>query len=185
MNQKRVLLIGARAGVLKSLTERLQTEGYHVQWTKKYKKVIDDFWKSEFDLVAFGRGVSEVEKDKIKGVFSTKNSKTIFIEGLAPIIPLLAYQIKSELNKDNEKKVMSGFSLEEDGNNFKIALELSEKAHVKIVQYRQDFFYRTHAYHFLDTELNKGPYAITVERKKSKSFLVVDVNGTEIFIKPM
>lgn len=182
-NQKKVLLVGARKGLLKKLAQALEEDGYRVQWTSKHKKVIDDFWKSEFDLVAFGRGVSETDKDKIKGVFSTKNFRTIFIDGMAPIVPLLAYQIKAELNKDEKKKVLAGFSFDKEGNDFKITLELTEKAHVKVVQYHLDFFRRAQTYFFLDTGLNKGPYAITVQKKKAKSFLVVDVNDKEIFIK--
>lgn len=181
MEKKRILLVGARKKILRQLEETLAGEGFAVKQTHKYKKVVDEFWDEKFDLVAFGRGVPDVEKDKIKGVFSTKNHEAVFVEGMAPIIPLLVYQVKSALAPKDGSKKLKEFKLEQK-SEVKLLLEVDKKSHIKVMLYYLDFWYRTHQHCFLNSDLNQGQYSITIEKKRDKAFLVVDVNGEEIYI---
>lgn len=184
MNTHKILLVGASRKILRQLAEVLESQFINVKWTNRYKKVVDEFWDEKFDLIAFGRGIPELEKDKIQGVFSTKNRETIFLTGMAPIVPLLAYQIKAELNEKERHKKLNEFKFD-DGREIKLTLALKEKSHVRIVQYSLDFWHRTHVHDFLNAELNEGKYAVTVEKKKKKAYLVIDVDEEEIYIKEL
>jgi DNA-binding response OmpR family regulator len=105
MKKRSVLLIGKRKSVLTRLASELQKEGLSVQWTNNYATAHTDFRPNRFDLIIFGRGVDDRNRLRLQTIYQARNPEIIFLEGIAPIIPLLVHQIRYALlrKKQNER----------------------------------------------------------------------------------
>jgi hypothetical protein len=94
---KKVLSIGAGKKVLNRLTQALDEAGFIATFSYTYDQpelIFRDFAGTHFDVVALGRGVSYENKLNIKTTFKAQNPAIAFVEGLAPVIPLLVDQVK-------------------------------------------------------------------------------------------
>lgn len=179
MNQKRVLLIGKRQNVLTKLATALTKEGFAVQWTSDIERADKVFGARNFDMIAFGRGVTPDQKAHFRAFFSGQNPAIRFVDGLAPIIPLLVDQIKQafvELPPDEQR--LTGFTYETTGG-LKLHFALKEICEVNIKLYYLDFFFRTHPYKLVSAKLPPGSHTIATGKKPGRfgrNFLVVQAN---------
>jgi hypothetical protein len=92
----RVLLVGKRASVLTSLQSALRKVGIEADLTQDVTAARPDGLR-RYDAVAFGRAVKENDRARMKAVFRAANPSVIFIDGLAPITPLLVAQFEEAL----------------------------------------------------------------------------------------
>ncbi|GAB3555943.1 hypothetical protein [Spirosoma fluminis] len=94
---KKVLLIGRNPAVLSALAEALINEKMLVETTRLVEQADQDFNAADFDLIAFGRGVDEDTRAGLKRNFKGQHPGVHFVDGLAPIVPLLVRQITTTL----------------------------------------------------------------------------------------
>lgn len=171
---KRVLSIGASKRVLTKFSKALDKEGFIAQWTNNYDNVeqtTQQFHALNFDVIAFGRGVSDKNRKIFKERFSAQHPAISFVDGLAPITNLLIDQIKLALKPRESTKLSIAFS---PGGNVEInsgnAVFLTAKL------YRLNWLFQKQE-KIIFNEFCNGK-TIIVPKQRGKRFLVVKENDT-------
>jgi hypothetical protein len=93
--------------------------------------------------VAFGRAVGEADRDRMKEAFTAANPDVAYVDGLAPITPLLVAQFEEALDRRSETERKIGTLVAAGG---RIELELRAPTRVVVTAYRLTRLYRTRDY---------------------------------------
>jgi hypothetical protein len=93
----RVLLVGKRAAVLTKLQAALREVGIEDDLTQDVANA-DRHQLREYTAIAFGRAVREDARARMKAAFQAGNPSVVFVDGLAPITPLLVAQFEDALD---------------------------------------------------------------------------------------
>ena len=100
----RVLLIGKRAVVLTRLQAALRESGIEADLTQDTAARVAA-GPGEYDAVAFGRAVGEHDRARMRDAFRAANHAVAFVDGLAPITPLLKAQFEQALGPEHERRL--------------------------------------------------------------------------------
>ncbi|MEV6399355.1 oxidoreductase [Streptomyces sp. NPDC051907] len=180
--RRRVLLIGARVAVLAKLAAALRTIGIGAEITHDAPQVPDDELRT-YGAVAFGRAVGEKERAAVRAAFARAGADVAYVDGLAPIIPLLVAQIEQALDHSPpELRRLTRLAPQNGG----AAVEVTSACRVKLVAYRLDRLYRTHTRELFDGMLAAGEHLIPLETAavKGQAFLVARTMGS-VRVAPM
>lgn len=174
--RRRVLLIGARVAVLAKLAAALRTIGIGADITQDAAGVPAEELRS-YGAVAFGRAVDEAQRVAVRGEFERAAADVAYVDGLAPIIPLLVAQIESALDRSPEERRRLTRLVAADGT---AGLEVTSTCRVQLTAYRLDRLYRTHTRAVFDDVLEPGRHRIPLDTKatKGESFLVARTTGS-------
>jgi hypothetical protein len=148
----RVLLIGKRAAVLTRLQAALREIGIEADLTQDTAHA-DQSELHEYGAVAFGRAVGEEDRARMRDAFRAANPAVAFVDGLAPITPLLVAQFEQALGRRPEQERRLGDVTVTEG---RVKLDLRSQAHVRVAVYRLTRLYRTHTEQLLDERLSAG-----------------------------
>ncbi|MEV5610786.1 oxidoreductase [Streptomyces sp. NPDC052225] len=179
---RRVLLIGARVAVLAKLAAALRTIGIGADITQDAAGVPAEELRA-YGAVAFGRAVEQRQRDAVRREFERTGADVAYVDGLAPIIPLLVAQIESALDRGPEEQRRLTRLVAADGE---AGLEVTSTCRVKITAYRLDRLYRTHTHEVFDDVLAPGLHRVALDGKatKGESFLVARTTGS-VLVAPM
>jgi hypothetical protein len=97
----RVLLIGKRAAVLTRLQAALREIGIEADLTQDVSGA-DRGQLRQYAAVAFGRAVGEADRSRMKEEFRAANPDIVYVDGLAPITPLLVAEFEEALDRRSE-----------------------------------------------------------------------------------
>ncbi|MFF3686655.1 oxidoreductase [Streptomyces sp. NPDC002187] len=173
--RRRVLLIGARVNVLAKLAAALRTIGIGAEIAHDADTVPPEELRT-YGAVAFGRAVGEDERAAVRAAFERAAAPAAYVEGLAPIIPLLVAQIEHALDRSPlEQRRLTGLSATADGAE----VEVTSECRVQLVAYRLDRLYRSHTQQLFDGMLEPGRHLIPLDAKtaKGQSFVVARATG--------
>ncbi|QIP11222.1 hypothetical protein G8759_00480 [Spirosoma aureum] len=181
MMSKRVLLVGRNAAVLSTLADALTRKGLVVQTTNRVEQASEGFDAADFDLIAFGRGVDESTNVRLKTDFIRQNADILFVDGLAPIIPLLVRQISIALAAETSgESILAQFSYQQP----EIRISVYAACQLKIDLYQLDVVHSTRQQTLISEFIEAGSHtfstAIAVNNKSSINFLVAEVNTHEL-----
>ncbi|MEV6652100.1 oxidoreductase [Streptomyces sp. NPDC051219] len=179
---RRVLLIGARVAVLAKLAAALRTIGIGAEITHDAAAVPADELRT-YGAVAFGRAVSERERAAVRAAFSAAGVDVAYVDGLAPIIPLLVAQIEHALDRvPLERRRLTGLVVT-DGE---AGVEVTSGCRVQLTAYRLDRLYRTHVQELFDGSLEPGAHRIPLDGRatRGESFIVARTTGS-VLVAPM
>ncbi|WP_406301916.1 oxidoreductase [Streptomyces sp. NBC_00885] len=168
--RRRVLLIGARVDVLAKLAAALRTIGIGADITQDATG-IDAEELVGYGAVAFGRAVGEPERAAVRAAFEAAGADVAYVDGLAPIIPLLVAQIEHALDRSPPQRRRL-ISLTASAGVAHV--EVTSTCRVQLVAYRLDRLYRTHTREVFDGMLEPGEHRIPLEGRaaRGRSFLV-------------
>jgi hypothetical protein len=152
----RVLLIGERAAVLTRLQAALRELGITADLTQDTTDA-DQSELREYRAMAFGRAVPEPDRARMKEAFRAANPTVAFVDGLAPITPLLLAQFEQALDRRPEHERALGEVTAADG---RIKLDLRSQARVRVTVYRLTRLHRTHIEQLLDQRLTPGIHTV-------------------------
>ncbi|BAC69382.1 oxidoreductase [Streptomyces avermitilis] len=174
--RRRVLLIGARVAVLAKLAAALRTIGIGADITHDATAVPADELR-EYGAVAFGRAVGEKERAAVRQSFARAGVEVAYIDGLAPIIPLLVAQTEHALDRSPEERRRLTRLVAADGE---AGIEVTSTCRVRLTAYRLDRLYRTHVHEVFDDVLEAGRHRIPLDPKatKGESFVVARTSGS-------
>ncbi|WP_338702449.1 oxidoreductase [Streptomyces sp. Q6] len=180
--RRRVLLIGARVAVLAKLAAALRTIGIGADITQDATGVPPEELRA-YGAVAFGRAVEERQRDAVRREFERAGADVAYVDGLAPIIPLLVAQIESALDRGPEEQRRLTRLVAADGE---AGLEVTSTCRVRITAYRLDRLYRTHVHEVFDDVLEPGRHRVPLDPRatKGESFLVARATGG-VLVAPM
>jgi hypothetical protein len=180
--RRRVLLIGARAAVLAKLAAALRTIGIGADITDEATEVPAEELRS-YGAVAFGRAVTDDERAAVRGAFARAGADVAYVDGLAPVIPLLVAQIESALDRSPiSRRRLLGLTATDGAAD----VDVSSSCRVSLVAYRLDRLYRTHAKEVFDGVLEPGEHRIPLDERavKGQSFVVARTTGS-VLVAPM
>ena len=174
--RRRVLLIGARVAVLAKLAAALRTIGIGADITHDASGVPADELRT-YGAVAFGRAVGEQERAAVRQSFERAGVEVAYVDGLAPIIPLLVAQIEHALDRSAQEQRRLTRLVAADGE---AGIEVTSTCRVRVTAYRLDRLYRTHAHEVFDGILEAGRHSVALDPKsvKGESFLVARTSGS-------
>ncbi|GAA3988045.1 oxidoreductase [Streptomyces sp. NBC_01352] len=174
--RRRVLLIGARVALLAKLAAALRTIGIGADITRDAQDVPADELRA-YGAVAFGRAVTEEERASVRHSFERAGVDVAYVDGLAPIVPLLVAQIENALDRSPVERRRLTRLVAADGE---AGVEVTSPCRVRLTAYRLDRLYRTHAHELFDGILEPGRHRIALDSKavKGESFVVARTSGS-------
>ncbi|MFS8202835.1 oxidoreductase [Streptomyces sp. CWNU-52B] len=174
--RRRVLLIGARAAVLAKLAAALRIIGIGADITGDATAVPADELRT-YGAVAFGRAVTEQERAAVRRSFEDAGVDVAYVDGLAPIVPLLVAQLEHALDRSPREQRRLTRLVAADGE---AGVEVSSPCRVQLTAYRLDRLYRTHVYEVFDGVLEAGRHRLALDAKatRGESFLVARTSGS-------
>jgi len=174
--RRRVLLIGARVAVLAKLAAALRTIGIGADITRDAHDVPADELRA-YGAVAFGRAVTEEERAAVRRSFERARVDVAYVDGLAPIVPLLVAQIEHALDRSPAERRRLTRLVAADGE---AGIEVTSPCRVRLTAYRLDRLYRTHTHEVFDGILEAGRHRIPLVGKavKGESFVVARTSGS-------
>ncbi|GAB3502709.1 hypothetical protein GCM10027341_30880 [Spirosoma knui] len=183
---KKVLLIGRNPGVLSALADALINEKMLVQMTSLVEQADQDFNAADFDLIAFGRGVDEDAKAELKRNFKGQHPGVHFVDGLAPIIPLLVRQITATLAaKPVETNRLVSVSCEQS-ETIQLCIVARQACRLTVDLYQLDAIHTTRQATLLTRFIEAGSHQFDVDRTLLEdtiaSFLLVTADEDEFTV---
>ncbi|MEU6086614.1 oxidoreductase [Streptomyces sp. NPDC047085] len=174
--RRRVLLIGARVAVLAKLAAALRTIGIGADITQDAAGVPAEELCG-YDAVAFGRAVGAAERAAVREAFERAEVDVAWVDGLAPIIPLLVAQIEHALDRGPARQRRLTALVAEGGA---ADIEVASPCRVTVTAYRLDRLYRTHTRVVFDDILEPGRHRVPLDPKavKGEAFLVARTTGS-------
>jgi hypothetical protein len=179
---KRVLAVGHSRRVLSNLTRALTEAGFDAQWTTDAAAASQRFQPHSVDLVAFGRGVSSADRSRLRSDFLQGNPAVLFVDGLAPITPLLIAQVQAAFSSQPQQARVLEHLASSDGH---LTIAIRDDCDVEVTVYRLDRLYRTHTATPLAQRITRGSHAIPLGHQstgRGLRFAVVRINTTEVSI---
>jgi hypothetical protein len=173
--RRRVLLIGARVGLLAKLAAALRTIGVGADIAHDVSGVPADELRA-YGAVAFGRAIGQEERAAVRRAFEDAGVDVAYVDGLAPIVPLLVAQIEHALDRSPvEQRRLTGLV----AAGGEAGVEVTSPCRVRITAYRLDRLYRTHAHEVFDGILDAGRHRIALDAKavKGEAFVVARTSG--------
>jgi hypothetical protein len=178
----RVLLIGKRAAVLTRLQAALREIGIEADLTQDTAGA-DRHQLRAYRAVAFGRAVGEADRARMRDAFRAANADVRFVDGLAPITPLLVAQFEQALDRrPEEERRLHSITVSEG----RIEFELRAEADVRVTGYRLTRLYRTRTEVLLDERLQPGTHTVELGRlaRVKEAFAVVRADD-EVQVVPL
>ncbi|WP_338905081.1 oxidoreductase [Streptomyces nigra] len=180
--RRRVLLVGARVALLARLAAALRTIGVGADITDDVGGVPADELRA-YGAVAFGRAVGEEQRARIRRAFTDAGVDVTYVDGLAPIVPLLVAQIEHALDRSPLDRRRLTRLVAADGE---AGVEVTSPCRVQLTAYRLDRLYRTHTHEVFDGVLEPGRHRIPLDAKavKGEAFVVARTSGS-VLVEPM
>ncbi|MGV9236387.1 oxidoreductase [Streptomyces nigra] len=180
--RRRVLLVGARVALLARLAAALRTIGVGADITDDVDGVPADELRA-YGAVAFGRAVGEEQRARIRRAFTDAGVDVTYVDGLAPIVPLLVAQIEHALDRSPLDRRRLTRLVAADGE---AGVEVTSPCRVQLTAYRLDRLYRTHTHEAFDGVLEPGRHRIPLDAKavKGEAFVVARTSGS-VLVEPM
>ncbi len=180
----RVLLIGKRAGVLTRLQAGLREIGIEADLTQDTTGA-DRQELRKYSAVAFGRAVGQEDRARMGAAFQRANPDVVFVDGLAPITPLLVAQFEQALDRRPEQdRRLSALKVAEGRVEFRLRAE----SRVRVIAYRLTRLYRTRAEQLFDDRLAPGLHHVHLKPRlvrAKEAFIVVRAEDGEVQVVPV
>ncbi|MET9518952.1 oxidoreductase [Streptomyces sp. NPDC002994] len=180
--RRRVLLIGARVDVLAKLAAALRTINIGADITTDAADVPPEELRA-YGAVAFGRAVDEHKQRSVREAFDRAGADVTYVDGLAPIVPLLVAQIEAALDRSppEQRRLTRLVAVEGEAG-----VEVTSTCRVQLIAYRLDRLMRTHTHEVFDDMLEPGKHRIPLDARatKGQSFIVARTRGA-VLVAPM
>ncbi|MFD4555098.1 oxidoreductase [Streptomyces sp. NPDC058469] len=173
---RRVLLIGARVAILAKLAAALRAIGIGADITGDATHVPADELRG-YGAVAFGRAVTPAERTAVQAAFDRAGVDVAYVDGLAPVVPLLVAQIEHALDRRPAEQHRLTRLVAADGE---AGIEVTSPCRVRLTAYRLDRLNRNHTHELFEGVLEPGRHRIALDAKavKGESFVVARTTGS-------
>ena len=174
--RRRVLLIGARVSLLAKLAAALRTIGIGADIAHDAEQVPPEELRG-YGAVAFGRAVGPEARAAVRRAFERAGVEVTYVDGLAPIVPLLVARIEHALDHSPVERRRLTRLAAADGE---ADVEVTSPCRVVLTAYRLDRLHRTHTHALFDGVLAPGHHRIPLDTRavKAESFVVARTTGS-------
>ncbi|MER7108278.1 oxidoreductase [Streptomyces sp. NPDC000229] len=173
--RRRVLLIGARVAVLAKLAAALRTIGVGADIAEDTVAVPPEELRA-YGAVAFGRAVGRERRAAVREAFARAGADVAYVDGFAPIIPVLVAQIEQALDRSPpERRRLTRLAV----TGGEATVEVTSTCRVQLVAHRLDRLCRTRTQELFDGLLEPGTHRIALDARavRGQSFLVARTMG--------
>ncbi|MGA4845420.1 oxidoreductase [Streptomyces sp. G5(2025)] len=179
--RRRVLLIGARVALLARLAAALRTIGIGAEIAADAAGVPPEELRT-YGAVAFGRAVPDTTRQSVRAAFDQAEVEVAYVDGLAPIVPLLVAQIEHALDRSpQEQRRLTALAACREAAR----LEVTSTCRVQLTAYRMDRLSRTHVHEVFDEVLEPGEHRVPLTPKATKgTSYVVARTATSVLVTP-
>ncbi|MFG3504954.1 oxidoreductase [Streptomyces sp. NPDC047821] len=180
--RRRVLLIGARVAVLARLAAALRTIGVGADIAEDAVAVPPEELRA-YGAVAFGRAVGEERRTAVREAFERAGAEVAYVDGLAPVIPVLVAQIEQALDRTPpDRRRLTGLAV----TGGEATVEVTSTCRVRLVAYRLDRLRRTRTHELCDGLLEPGAHRFPLDARtvRGRSFLVARTMGA-VLVAPV
>lgn len=179
--RRRVLLIGARVAVLAKLAAALRTIGIGAEIAADAEGVPEDELRT-YGAVAFGPTIPDATRRAVRSAFEAAGVDVAYVDGLAPIIPLLVAQIEYALDRSpREQRRLTRLAADPASAQ----LDVTSTCRVRLTTYRVDRLSRTHVHEVFDEVLEPGHHEVPLASKSTKgNAYVVARTSTSVLVTP-
>ncbi|MGA4838542.1 oxidoreductase [Streptomyces sp. G45] len=150
--RRRVLLIGARVALLARLAAALRQIGIGAEIAADAAGVPPEELRT-YGAVAFGRAVPAAVRGSVREAFARARVDVAYVDGLAPIVPLLVAQIEDALDRGPVERRRLVRLTVCDGT---AVTEVTSPCRVRLTAYRLDRLRRARAQEVFDEVLEAG-----------------------------
>lgn len=155
---RRVLLIGARVALNAKLAAALRTIGIGAEIAADATGVPAEELRT-YGAVAFAREVPARTRDGVRASFEGAGVDVAYVDGLAPIVPLLVAQIEYALDRSPlAQRRLTRLAVAGDS----VVTEVTSTCRVRLTVYRLDRLYRTRVHEVLDEVLEPGEHRVAL-----------------------
>ncbi|MFF1374723.1 oxidoreductase [Streptomyces sp. NPDC058308] len=177
--RRRVLLIGARVALLAKLAAALRTIGIGAEIAADAAGVPPEELRT-YGAVAFGRAVPDAVRRSVRSAFDRADVRVAYVDGLAPVIPLLVAQIEYALDRSpREQRRLTRLT----AGAHSAELEVTSACRVRLTVYRVDRLSRPHLYEVFDEVLEPGSHRVPLPAKATKGHsYVVARTSTNVLV---
>ena len=184
-----MLLIGKRTSVLTRLAAALAAQGIEADQVHdvRYEPTGGDETEQAgggYSVVAFGRAVRAADRERLRKSFTDADPDVVFVDGYAPIIPLLVAQFEQAL----DRRPLGGRAIVDAAVRGGIVdVELRVSCRLRITVYRLDALYRTHEKTVFDRDVAPGAHSATLGWRagRARNTFVVIRAGDEAAALPV
>ncbi|MFF4865487.1 oxidoreductase [Streptomyces sp. NPDC001231] len=173
--RRRVLLVGARVAVLARLAAALRAIGIGADITRDALHVHAGELR-QYGAVAFGPAVGPAERAAVRDTFERAGADVAYVDGPAPILPLLVAQIEQALDRGPvERRRLTRLAAADGAAD----VEVTSACRVRLAVHRLDRFHRSHTQEVFDGVLEPGRHRLALDpgAVKGKSFVVARTAG--------
>ncbi|MDI3404049.1 oxidoreductase [Streptomyces cavernicola] len=180
--RRRVLLIGARAAVLAQLAAALRIIGIGAETVPADALGvaggigIPAEELCGYGAVAFGRAVTDAQRTAVRGEFERAGLTVAYVDGLAPIVPLLVAQVEQALGEgQSSSHRLTGLTVADGEADVQVA----STCRVRLTAYRLDRLHRSRTHEVYEGVLEPGSHRIVLDPKsvRGRAFLVARAPG--------
>jgi hypothetical protein len=175
-----VLVIGARKDVLDKVKAELRAMGIEALGTTEVETASANFSARSVDLIAFGGGLSNAVRERLKSEFRAQKPQVILLDVFAPVA---ASQIATALGGErNARRLASGFEVTQRNGAHVVRLDVLEECAVRV-----------QLFHLADPpsdetiverHVTAGPFETSISKNRirgSASILIVTLGGRESY----
>lgn len=140
--------------------------------------------RAGYRVVAFGRAVKAADRDRLRKRFTELDPYVVFVDGYAPIIPLLVAQFEQALD---QRPLGTRVLVDASVRRGIVDVELRAACRLRITSYRLDALYRTHERTVFDQQVEAGTHsaAVSARAARSRNAFVVIRAGDETAALPV
>ena len=170
------MLVGKRASVLTRLAEALRERGIEAERVPTVDGARAEApggpagsgpdGRGGYEAVGFGRAVRESDRARLREAFAAANPGTVFVDGYAPIIPLLVAQFEQALDRRPRTARLLVDAAVRGGI---VDLELRSRSRLRITSYRLDALHRARERVVFDRDADAGPHSATLDARTARS----------------
>jgi len=172
------LLLGARQDVMDTALAELRKIGIEARGTTDMETAAVEFDAREFDVVAFGGGIANDVRDRLKREFSAQNPQVTLLDVFAPVAII---QIAAALRRDAEPKLASGFDVTQRNGSHVVRVDIAAECDLRVQLFRSPVDGKT----VVEQRVESGPFEIAIDasRFEGPTIVVVTLGEREIYTR--
>jgi hypothetical protein len=169
------LLLGARQDVMDRALAELQRIGIEARGTTNMDTAAVEFNATDFDVVAFGGGISNDVRDRLKREFTAQNPNVTLLDVFAPVA---ITQIAAALRGNADPKLASGFDVTQRNGSHVVRVDVAADCDLRVQLFQSPVDGKT----IVEQRAHPGPFEIAIDdvRYEGPNIVVVTLGGREI-----
>jgi len=172
------LLLGARRDIMDKIIAQLRDIGIEAFGTTDMDTAASEFNARDVDVVAFGGGISNDVRERLKKEFSAQNPHVTLLDVFAPVAIM---QIAAALRGNAGATMATGFEVTRRDGLHIVRVDVITDCDLRVQLFRSPVEGRT----LFDQHVPAGPFELAIDDAKTEgpNIVVVTLGEREIYTR--